>query len=306
MDLDKKGYKYFILAFFVVLSSQSLFYSCDSSQKQESVESENEIEFESISIDTVYSLQRSDDSPICNLNIDVLLPTSSLDYDVEGVRNIFMEAILGNDFKGMRVDEAVEKYAQSYIANYKRDAEIFRTNRPSPDYGEEFDDLYHNDGEHANLPDVFYSYFESISDTIVYNHHGVLSFQVTQTNNKGGEISHESVTNYVINLANGELINEDDIFVAGYDLALRPIIQNALMHMHGVKSVDELEDLGYFGIDEIIPNGNFLITDKGIIYTFNKGEYSAYQLPSSQIIIPFSYVRSILRESSIAKKLLTL
>ena len=70
------------------------------------------------------------------------------------------------------------------------------------------------------------------------------------------------------------------------------------------KSIDGLEDLGYFGVDEIIPNNNLLLTADGIIFTFNKGEYSAYQLPASEVMIPYSHVRSILRDSFTAKKLM--
>lgn len=278
--------------------------SCHTPTEKEAVSGNNEIEFQSIVLDTVSVLEKRSDSPVCNLSINVAIPSQSDIYDLENIQHIFLSAILGTDYSTMDTKEAFDKYAQSYIANYRRDAEIFKTNRPTQDFGEEFDDLYHEDGEHANLPDIFYSYYESISDTIIYDHFGILSFQVKQTNNKGGDLSHESVRNYVIDLESGQLIDEDDIFMAGYDVALRPIIQNGLMQLRGVKSIDDLEDLGYFGVDEIIPNNNLLLTADGIIFTFNKGEYSAYQLPASEVMIPYSHVRSILRDSFTAKKLM--
>ncbi len=116
-------------------------------------------------------------------------------------------------------------------------------------------------------------------------------------------MSYETVRNYVLDLSSGELMAEGDIFSAGYDLALRPILQGSLLEAHGVKSVQELEDLGFFGIDEIVPNKNFLINDKGITYTFNKGEYSAYQLQVPEVFIPYTAVRSLLRENSVVSKL---
>ena len=116
-------------------------------------------------------------------------------------------------------------------------------------------------------------------------------------------MSYETVRNYVLNLSTSELMTEGDIFSAGYDMALRPVIQNALLEANGVKTIKELEDLGFFGIDEIVPNRNFLITDKGITYTFNKGEYSAYQLQVPEVFIPYSAIRSLLRDNSIASKL---
>ena len=159
------------------------------------------------------------------------------------------------------------------------------------------------DEELDYLPEVFYSYYENLSDSIVYNQFGIISFQVRQVNNKGGRMSYETVRNYVLDLSSGELMVEGDIFSAGYDLALRPLLQGSLLEAHGVKSVQELEDLGFFGIDEIVPNKNFLINDKGITYTFNKGEYSAYQLQVPEVFIPYTAVRSLLRENSVVSKL---
>lgn len=297
-------YRYIIFALMGVALGCLGLSSCHTPAEKEAVSGNNEIEFQSIVLDTVSVLEKRSDSPVCNLSINVTIPSQSNIYDLENIQHIFLSAILGTDYSTMDTKEAFDKYAQSYIANYRRDAEIFKTNRPTQDFGEEFDDLYHEDGEHANLPDIFYSYYESISDTIIYDHFGILSFQVKQTNNKGGDLSHESVRNYVIDLESGQLIDEDDIFMAGYDVALRPIIQNGLMQLRGVKSIDDLEDLGYFGVDEIIPNNNLLLTADGIIFTFNKGEYSAYQLPASEVMIPYSHVRSILRDSFTAKKLM--
>lgn len=297
-------YRYIIFALMGVALGCLGLSSCHTPTEKEAVSGNNEIEFQSIVLDTVSVLEKRSDSPVCNLSINVAIPSQSDIYDLENIQHIFLSAILGTDYSTMDTKEAFDKYAQSYIANYRRDAEIFKTNRPTQDFGEEFDDLYHEDGEHANLPDIFYSYYESISDTIIYDHFGILSFQVKQTNNKGGDVSHESVRNYVIDLESGQLIDEDDIFMAGYDVALRPIIQNGLMQLRGVKSIDDLEDLGYFGVDEIIPNNNLLLTADGIIFTFNKGEYSAYQLPASEVMIPYSHVRSILRDSFTAKKLM--
>lgn len=52
-----------------------------------------------------------------------------------------------------------------------------------------------------------------------------------------------------------------------------------------------------------MPNNNFLLTDKGITYTFNKGEYSAYQLQVPQVFIPYGAIRSLLRENTIVSML---
>ena len=86
-------------------------------------------------------------------------------------------------------------------------------------------------------------------------------------------------------------------------MALQGMIVTSLLEQYGAKTISELEDLGFFGVQEILPNSNFLLNDKGIIYTFNKGEYSAYQLDAPQVFIPYTTILSLLRDNSIAHKL---
>lgn len=300
--VKEKSVHYYIISLLLMIWTTA----CDSKSSQggEQANYENEIEFELIEFEEKYYLENKEDYPSCNLSIKILYPVSSNKYELGNIHKQFTSSIIGVDLDGLSLEEAIEKYSKNYIENYRRDANVYRVNRPKvSNESNYYDDVYYEDNEHSNTPDIFYSYFESITDTIAYNSNGILSYQVKQTNNKGGNISHENIRSYVIDLESGELLSEGDIFTAGYDVALRTMIQNGLMSQQDVKSIEDLEDLGYFGIDEIIPNNNFLLTSEGIIYTYNKGEYSAYQLSASHILIPYSHIRSILKEGSIADKL---
>jgi hypothetical protein len=75
------------------------------------------------------------------------------------------------------------------------------------------------------------------------------------------------------------------------------------MEQNDVRSILELEELGFFGIEEMLPNNNFLLNNLGIIYRFNKGEYSAYQLDAPEIFIPFELLKPILKENSIIRNI---
>ena len=139
----------------------------------------------------------------------------------------------------------------------------------------------HNDVSEEDS-DRFYSYHECISDSVILNRNGLISFQVRHSNNKGGAATYDLYRNYVYDLERDVAVTETDLFNPGYDTALRQLIIVSLLEQNEVKTIEELEDLGFFGIQEILPNKNFLLSDKGIIYTFNKGEYSAYQLDAPQ------------------------
>lgn len=280
----------------------STFLSCKDSSRS-MFKADNGVEFDTINLEKKHFLDNNPENPSCNLTLNFVYPKNIVGFDTENTQNVFVKTVFGPSYDSLSVEEAVSKYTENYVENYKNDAQIYAVNKPAYEPLDDPNALLFDDDEHAYLPEVFYSYYENLSDSIVYNHYGIISYRVVQTNNKGGRMSYETVRNYVLNLSTSELMTEGDIFSAAYDMALRPVIQNALLEANGVKTIKELEDLGFFGIDEIVPNRNFLITDKGITYTFNKGEYSAYQLQVPEVFIPYSAIRSLLRDNSIASKL---
>ncbi len=262
----------------------------------------NDIDFDTIVVNEKYYLgnnannDRHDTS--CNISLRFVYPKNARDNRMQELQRMFVRFVFGTAYDSLLPHEAATQYVQNYIDNYKADAATYRKNVGGDDQPDAAA-LY---GEDLNSP-IFYSYYESLSDSITFNSYKVLSFQVKQSNNKGGAMSYKSYRNYVINLKTGKLITENDIFNPGYDTALRPLFINSLLKQNQVKGVKELEELGYFGMDEIMPNKNFLVGEKGITYTFNKGEYSAYQLNAPEIFIPYSDILSLLRENTVVYKL---
>lgn len=296
--------KVFKSLYLIAVLAASFLFSCNTNTRS-MFEADNGIDFDTINIEKTHFLDNNPENPSCNLMLNFVYPKNITRFNTQATaKRVFLRTVIGANYDSLSVQEAVDKYVQRYIDNYKNDAEIYRVNKPVQGNDDNaLGDLQLVDDDHDYLPEVFYSYYENLSDSIVYNHYGIISFQVKQTNNKGGRMSYETIKNYVLDLSSGELITEGDIFSAGYDVALRSLIQNSLMETNNVKSISELEDLGFFGIDEILPNKNFLITDKGIIYTYNKGEYSAYQLQAPEVFIPYGAIRSLLRDNSLVFKI---
>ena len=266
---------------------------------------------ESAGLDTVRVSKRSHlegdtANPYCDIQVEFIYPVTSTGVSVDTLQLFFVQNMLGAAYNTLSPEEAVEAYAQNYIENYKYDAETYQDavsdmielNALIPGI-----DL--SDSEH-NVNERFYSYYETLSNSIVFNRYGIISFQVVQSNNKGGASSYVSFQNYVIDVNNGQQVTENELFNAGYDQALQNLIITSLLEQNNVKTVEELEDFGFFGIPEIVPNKNFLLTDEGIIYTYNKGEYSAYQLDAPKVFIPYTAIRSLLREHTPAAKLANL
>ncbi len=280
-----------------------LMVSCGNSGSSK-IKAENEISFDTISINKRQHLDNNSTRPFCDISVNFVYPVKSAKTNLDTLQRFFVSNMFGPSFEDLKPLAAVEAYISNYIDNYSHDAYTYSE---SVSDMEELNALIPgidvDDSEHE-IDKLFYSYYESLSDSITFNQHGILSFQIKQSNSKGESASYYvSYSNHVINLNTGDQITEYDIFNAGYDKALQGLIITSLLEQNGVKTIDELEDLGFFGINEIVPNKNFLLNDKGIIYTYNKGEYSAYQLTAPQVFIPYNVIRSLLRENTIVSKL---
>lgn len=266
----------------------------------------NGIEFDTLTVRNNSHLDDDTIKPSCNLSVDFVYPVASGKIDVSTLQQLFVENVLGHSYAGLSPEEAMQKYTENYVQNYRNDAKAFSENMLEEDPLNSLTTVYEEESEEdgeEKRPDIFYSYYETLADSIVFDGNNILSFQVKQSTNKGGNASYESFRNYVVNLNTGNLLTENDIFTAGYDVQLRTLFIAALIDQNKVENVRDLADLGYFGIEEITPNKNFLIDKKGITYIFNKGEYSAYQLDAPVIFLPYDAIRPILRENTVVSKL---
>lgn len=266
--------------------------------------SDNGIAFDTLEVQQKYHLEGDTANPSCHISIRFEYPVKSEAMNLADLQQIFIASVLGVAFDSLSPSDAANAYIANYIDNYKLDASIYRENIANLDKEESMEaHHYLEDDDNLDKPKVFYSYHETLSDTIVYNGRNVLSFQVKQANSKDNLMSYNSYRNYVLNLKTGTQLTEGDIFIPGYDLVLRKLFIASLLEQNNVKNIRDLEDLGYFGIEEIMPNKNFLVTDKGVAYTFNKGEYSAYQLKAPVVFIPYNLMTAILKENTIVWKL---
>ncbi len=285
-----------ILIYLSVIASL-LMMSCNGA-KNSKFRADNGIVFDTIVVDKNFSLKNDSINPSCSIHIKFVHPVSSKYADLDSLQRIFIRRFFGPAYDSLSVQDAVDKYVANFFASYKEDVATFQKTLKSSGSDDIFAPVFTYDDDLGTISEKYYSYKEELSDSIYFNARGVLSFQVKQSSNKGDAATFNSYQNYCIDLNRLELITENDIFRSGYDAALQPIFQTSLMEQNSVNTLVDLADIGYFGVDEIVPNRNFLINDQGIIYTFNKGEYSAYQLDAPVVFIPYQLIKLLLRENS--------
>lgn len=279
--------KYFFIYGGILLFIIAGLFSC---RPQESPSADNEIVFDTIRTVQNYHLDNDSTKPSCNLKIAFVYPSEyKNEAALKSLQDIFISHFLDESYIGLSPENAVESYKKAYIENYIEDARIFSREK-----------YEHDDSE------VYSSYYEIDNNSVTFNKGGIVSFQKSRTNYKGGAASYDLIENFNIDLKTTKLIMEDDIFNEGYEKALGVIFKDHLLKINKVKTVFDLENLGYFDVEEIMPNGNFLLDDTGITYLFNRGEHSGYKLDPITVFIPYKDITPLIKEGSVISKFVSI
>ena len=266
----------------VVLFLISVFVSgCNIGTKKTT---DNDVTFDSISVDKTYHLLENPENPNCNLQINFTYPAKYDNKDIlKKIQQQFVYSYFGDGYENLSPEEATAKYTEDYLNNYK-----------------DLEDEYKAEVAKADETPVgaWFSYFEMSSDDIAYNKNDILSYTVNFENYTGGAHGAYSFTNHVIDMKTGNLIKEDDIFIEGFQEDLAQILIDRIAKQNTVENPKELENIGFFSIDEIFPNGNFLIDDNGITYTFNEYEIAAYVVGATNVHLPYEEIQYLLKKES--------
>lgn len=266
----------------VVLFLISVFVSgCNIGTKKTT---DNDVTFDSISVDKTYHLLENPENPNCNLQINFTYPAKYDNKDIlKKIQQQFVYSYFGDGYENLSPEEATAKYTEDYLNNYK-----------------DLEDEYKAEVTKADETPVgaWFSYFEMSSDDIAYNKNDILSYTVNFENYTGGAHGAHSFTNHVIDMKTGNLIKEDDIFIEGFQEDLAQILIDRIAKQNTVENPKELENIGFFSIDEIFPNGNFLIDDNGITYTFNEYEIAAYVVGATNVHLPYEEIQYLLKKES--------
>ena len=90
---------------------------CNTNTKQTA---DNDIKFDSIRVDRTYHLLNNPDNPNCNLQLNFTYPAKFSDKEIlKKIQNDFVLSYFGENYENLSPEEAVAKYTEDYLNNYK-------------------------------------------------------------------------------------------------------------------------------------------------------------------------------------------
>jgi hypothetical protein len=244
---------------------------------------DNKIQFDSISVEKTYHFFEVDTNPKCSLQVNFIYPVDYTNHELLNlIQQHFISCFFGDAYVNLPPGEAVEKYAGDFINEFKEEEKNFKIDVEN--HGFEMDETW-------------YVKEQSTSGKIVYNRNDLLSFVVFKEFYFGGAHGGHQYNNCVIDLKTGRKITEDEIFINDYQDDLAKIIVDAIASSNNVE-ITELEDIGFFNVNEIYPNKNFFVDETGITFTYNEYDIAAYVVGAVSVQIEYAKILHLMRRDS--------
>jgi hypothetical protein len=240
------------------------------------------IVFDTIQVNEIQSVKNKKINLNCNLHISFTYPISCNDTTLlNNLQKLFIEKFLPPRYAAFPPQDAINHFSKQYILDFK--------SLKMEDFVDE---------EQAPKDTADFAYELNLKNEIIYNQNRFISFIVKSNNYEGGAHGSNNISGYVIDLNTGKFLTEDDFSGNNYNKNLASIIVHKIAEANHLKNVSQLEEIGYNHIDDIVPNENFTIDDKGITYYFNEYEIAAYFVGLTKVFIPYEELNAFLAKDS--------
>lgn len=267
-----------LLFFFTFLLYFILTTSCDKTKILE-----NTITFDSIQINDSYYINNDKSQPGCNIKINFSFPDST--SNKSNLLKVMIEKTLGKEFENTSPQKATIDFIDSYIVNFKH----FISATENSEYKED-ENIYEDE--------TGYSYYIVLKNKIVYNKNNFVSFTVETLSYEGGAHSSKAIRGYVYNLTTDKLLKEDDFSGNRYENNISLVLAKKIAETNELENINDLENLGYNNLDEIKPNNNFTLDDKGITYYFNENDIAGTMVGITEVFIPYEELAIYIQKDS--------
>ncbi len=242
------------------------------------------IVFEPLTLNKTVKLSNEDMSPSCQISLKLENALEENGHRAEVINGIVMQQLL--NARDVPMKTAMEEFVDNYVKTYKQ------TMLP----------LYNQDRADTTKR-AWYEFHYIISAETQQGSKKTIAYLATIDYYEGGVHGNHQLTTMNFDTETGRLITLQDIFADGTENQLNNILLKALKEKTGLGTLEELREKEYLTAVDIFAPQNFIIGDETITFIYNPSEIAPYTAGSTELIIPYSSMESILKNSFISSKL---
>lgn len=249
-------------------------------------------EISSIQADTTVFLKPGNkQSPSCHVAIDFsyIRPGSEQDSLSMQINHQLQRIAFGTNFMKREPEEAIKAVKSYYSSTYVKELESL------------YDADLKNGAKFDQLPS-WYNFEYDISSEIKTSRDSILNYSVTHYENTGGAHPNTYITWANINSHTGKVLTRSDVFTKGSDKKTIELITkyllkevNRRLETDTIKTLQGLQDNGMLlNVDLYVPE-NFLITEEGVTFLYNRYDIAPYVMGDFQLSIPYAEIEKLMK-----------
>lgn len=128
---------------------------------------------------------------------------------------------------------------------------------------------------------------------VVWNQYPLLVLEYFSYEFTGGAHGNYGAHYQVLDLKKKKILKPEDFLKPEYKTELIPELEKSFRKIYKMEDGDRLETM--LLTKEIVPNDNFLVTDKGIGFSYTPYEIGPYALGQVTLFVPYKNIKSLLK-----------
>ena len=275
------------LTLFILLSITAILFSCGKNSKANKGDGQPAVMVKSKQLNDNSSFTMSNGER-CTITADAVIdyPVSAGEgVPVDSLQRLFAAYVLESG-DSLSLQEAMRQVVANSMHQYD-----FMQEPVNKDEADESEDL------------TTLKYATSTRITPIYNKNGVVTFErvdVVKKNDKVTSITHRY---YNFDVETQTFIDVNRLFRDDAVADVCQLLKQQLLAQNNVAGNEQLNDLGYFNVENIMVTRNFYFDDKGVTWSYLPNELAVEAVGEPKITIPYGDLESSLCENSIIDRL---
>ena len=150
---------------------------------------------------------------------------------------------------------------------------------------------------------LVYKYNTLTTVRVCYNNNDVITFCKNEVVKKNDKTTSETNRYYSFDLTTMSYIDLHKLFREDALTDVTQLLRAQLLKQNNVTSDDQLNDLGYFNVDNLTVTRNFCFSDKGVTWSYLPGQLAIDAVGEPIILLSYDQLMPLACEGSILNRL---
>ena len=146
-------------------------------------------------------------------------------------------------------------------------------------------------------------YATSTRVTPVYNKNGIVTFERVDVVKKNDKVTSVTHRYYSFDVENQSYIDVNHLFRDDAIADVCQLLKAQLLKQNNVTGNEQLNDLGYFNVENITVTRNFYFDENGVTWSYLPNELAVEAVGEPKITIPYDELKDALCDDSIIERL---